>query len=413
MGALDYLIGRQPIFDQQSNVLGYELTLRDMAGKWSKDYTAHPIIPIETFYSALPQELDNVVGNKKLFCPVTDGLLQAATPLSLPPARTVLEVSMDKILDDARLKSVRNLSVAGYSIALDGLLDADRLKETLSAISTIEFVKVDTSSVDPSTAASIVQHARIARIKTVAAGIDLAQQFRECVQMGFDYFQGYFLAIPQPVPNKTLAPTRIARLQLAVKLTNQEADVKELEKIVRMDPALATQLLELAGLGSAGGLRREIKSLHDAIVLLGWRRLQSWIALLIATHRDETSQEELANALIRSRMCEMIAERVNPGLKDEALTAGMLSTLDLLLKIPLHAIIESLPVHPELEAAVLLHEGIVGGIVADAIDVQLGKLEVAVRSGLPEDKMQSIYISALDWYNQAFASTNLPQNDRP
>ncbi len=401
MGVLDYIVGRQPIFDKTSDVIGYELVFRGRAqGEWSTSYAPDQVLSVEALYAALPQELDGLVGNKRVFCSATRDLLQGKATLSLPPERTVIEIPSSRPPDDFVLQRSRELLRAGYTIAMENLVRTDGFGDMFILAN---LARVDTSAVDPATAARIVEECHTERIQVIAAGVDLQQQFQECVMMGFDYFQGYFLAMPQFVPGRTLTPSRTARLRLAAKLLSQEAKISELEQIVEMDPAMTTQLLELAGLGAAGGMRRVIKSLHEAIVIVGWRRLQSWLALLLTADRNDTSEEAVQNALLRARICQILAEQVNPRLRDEAFTAGMLSTLDLLLGMPLYSALKDLPIHPELEAAVLLHQGLVGAIVADATNIQVGKYDQARLSGIPTNQLQQAYTAALSWLNETFA----------
>jgi EAL domain-containing protein (putative c-di-GMP-specific phosphodiesterase class I) len=48
-----------------------------------------------------------------------------------------------------------------------------------------------------------IQLAKNLNAKTVIEGIENKQQLNEMEDLGIDMFQGYYLAIPQPLPSKS------------------------------------------------------------------------------------------------------------------------------------------------------------------------------------------------------------------
>ena len=83
------------------------------------------------------------------------------------------------------------------------------------------------------------------------------------------------------------------------------------------------QLLQLAGIGAAGGMKRTVRTIRQALVLVGWRRLQSWVALLLLTDDGSASEEEIAAVLMRARMSELLAPSAGCE-PDAGYTAGLL-----------------------------------------------------------------------------------------
>jgi len=78
-------------------------------------------------------------------------------------------------------------------------------------------------------------------------------------------------------------------------------------------------------IGAASGMRPTVRTLQDALVLVGWRRLQSWVALLmVADPASDNVSEEVTMALVRARACELLTQAHAPELTDAAFTAGML-----------------------------------------------------------------------------------------
>jgi EAL and modified HD-GYP domain-containing signal transduction protein len=184
---------------------------------------------------------------------------------------------------------------------------------------------------------------------------------------------------------------------MAARLLDRECPISELEGIVRNDPAMTYQLLQLAGIGAARGMRRAVQTVREALVLVGWHRLQSWVSLLLIGGTGEASDEELTLALTRARMCELVARGAQASLSEIAFTAGMLSTFDMHLDMTLHDALRDLPIDGALRRAVLGAEGPLGRLVADVADFQMGRPEDSTRSRLGDDVLSSAALEALIW----------------
>jgi EAL and modified HD-GYP domain-containing signal transduction protein len=396
--AVDVVVGRQPIFDRDLSVFGYELLFRPMrittptadeaAGAVGDQMTA------DVLFGSVSIGIDRLVGEKKLFCNASRGVLSGVVPILLPADQTVVEVLECVEPDDEMLAGCRRLRDDGFTLALD---DVSRFVDAEPFIELASFVKIDLRATAPADLAQLVEECRRFDAALIAEKVETMEEFRRCEALGFDYFQGYLLARPCQVPGRALDPGRMAQLRIAARLFEKECCIGDLEDIVRRDPAMTLQLLQLASIGSARGMRRTVQTVREALVLAGWRRLQSWVALLLIGGRGQASEEELTTALMRARMCELAAEGVDPSLAETAFTAGMLSSLDLLLGVPLPDVLRDLPLDEELRRAVLEADGPIGELVADVVDFQLGRPEDATRSGLADAILSSASLEALVW----------------
>jgi EAL and modified HD-GYP domain-containing signal transduction protein len=234
-------------------------------------------------------------------------------------------------------------------------------------------------------------------VSLIAEKVETAAQLAQCQELGFDYFQGYLLSRPRIVPGRTLDTSSFARLEIASRLAQAECSADELEQVIRSEPSMAYQLLQMAGVGAHLGCRRNVKTLREALVIVGWRQLQSWISFLIMTNKGETSEEEVITTLTRARMTELLAQQTAPHLAGLAFTAGMLSAFDLLLGVPIADVLISLPLDEDLQDAIVAGPTPVGQLVGDVIDCQLGQPELATRSGIPEADLHKAAIRALSW----------------
>jgi EAL and modified HD-GYP domain-containing signal transduction protein len=118
---------------------------------------------------------------------------------------------------------------------------------------------------------------------------------------------------------------------------------------------------------------------------------------------SEKSSELMITAMVRAKMCELVAEAARQEATDSYFTAGLLSVLEALFDAPMEQILEQLPLTPELrlaltdpkadsrlartlQASVAFEEGNWSKLeMVDGGDVDLG----------------ASYVNALDWAEQA------------
>jgi c-di-GMP-related signal transduction protein len=394
--ALDVVVGRQPIFDGELSVFGYELLFRTLDGPTAAEAAGAlgDQMTADVIFNSVSIGVDRLVGNKKLFCNASRGVLTGVVPILLPPDQTVIEVVKSVVPHRDVLAGCQRLRNEGFALAIDDVrrcADVERFMELAS------FIKVDVQVTDPEDLHALVDQCREFDVALVAEKIESTDELDRCKALGFDYFQGYLLARPHEVPGRALDPGRIAQLRMASHLLDRECPMSDLEDIVRRDPAMTLQLFQLASMGAGKGMRRNVQTVREALVLAGWRRLQSWVSLLLIGGKGQASEEELSTALTRARMCELVARTVDSSLTEVAFTAGMLSSFDVLLDVPLQDVLDALPLDDDLRRALLEAEGPLGRLVADVVDFLLGRSHEATRSGLEETVLSSAALEALMW----------------
>ena len=173
--------------------------------------------------------------------------------------------------------------------------------------------------------------------------------------------------------------------------------LKDLESIIRRDAALSHQLLKLASLEAATGMFRTVRSIQEALVLMGRRRLKSWVALLLVADHGTTSEEHIVAAMVRVRMTELLAEAMVPDQTDVGFTVGLLSSLDLLLGVPLETALADLPLAFDVRDSVLHRKGQIGDLLTDVIEFHRGHPERATHSGATPGILQFAHLKALAW----------------
>jgi c-di-GMP phosphodiesterase len=380
MAGVDVVVGRQPIFDADLVVTGYELLLRAL-GDGSGQGEASDFLTADAVFGSDGAGLERLAGKKRAFCPASDAVLAGAVPITLAPERTVIEIPSAARVDGDVSAACRRLHGMGYTLALDDVTFFDASEGLLDLAS---IVKLDIAGAGADQVSELHQQCRESGVSIVAKNVDGPDDLRRGADLGFDLFQGYLLSYPRPVPGRPLEADRLAQLRMSSQLLDQELALPDIEAIIRTAPAVTHQLLRLVGIVATGGMRREVNTLREALVLVGWRRLQSWLALLMLTEEGAASEEAIATTLARARMAELVGEVADPGQSGPAFMAGLLSCLDVLVDAPIDEIMRSLPVTEELHHAVIGREGPLGAVVADVTDYQLGRLASATRTGVGE-----------------------------
>jgi diguanylate cyclase (GGDEF)-like protein len=146
---------------------------------------------------------------KQLLQPGLDGLLlHACRRYNVPPSMLELELTESALVHNMDIVTpmLHRLRGHGFSLALD---DFGTGYSSLSYLRHLPFdkVKIDRSFVmdierDPAAnrlLESIVQLCKVLGMRTVAEGVETAQQLAALTKMGVDEFQGYHFARPMPV----------------------------------------------------------------------------------------------------------------------------------------------------------------------------------------------------------------------
>ncbi|MHB1784125.1 MAG: EAL and HDOD domain-containing protein [Acidimicrobiales bacterium] len=316
-------------------------------------------------------------------------------PITLPPDRTILEIDAGIEVDDELLARAKQLVADGFVLALDHV-ESDEVDSRL--VDLVGVVKIARGY--SALAGAVIGQFGAARPVLVALGVETREDLEQCRAEGFDYFQGDLLSRPQVVGGKTIDSAGGRRLELAVRLASGEFSARELEDVIRGEPAMAYQLLQMAAVGAAHGMRREVRSLREAIVLLGTQRIRSWLSCLVMSHGGTTTEDELVSTLTRARTCELVAEQLCPARSDLAFTAGMISSFDAMLGVRLEDLLGSLALDDELRAAASGEDSEVGRIVTDVIERQGGLSPSGrggSRCGASEMALHAAALAALGW----------------
>jgi EAL and modified HD-GYP domain-containing signal transduction protein len=201
----------------------------------------------------------------------------------------------------------------------------------------------------------------------LARGVDRLEQLAACRTAGFAWFTGaYPLAMPKGGTAATDGTSR-KRLLALLGLLARDADGRELEVLLKQDPALSFHLLKLVN-SAAFALSKPISSFTQAINVLGRRQLQRWLQLLLYARQqlDGLANPLLPIAAVRAAHMEALCqiEGGDRDAQDQAFMVGVFSLLDVLLGMPMDDIIGALNLHDDVSAALRTGAGPLGALLA-------------------------------------------------
>jgi EAL and modified HD-GYP domain-containing signal transduction protein len=386
----EVLFARQPILDADSRLAGYELLYRGEGGSESPHAATSRVAA-----SALSDlGLRQATGGAPAFLNVTTEFLLAMDPLPFGPDGVVLEIAADRLPDGPLLERLGRLRQHGYMLALDGYAGQPSADPLLDYAN---LAKVDSRNLNPSGLALTVSHLRSRGIKPIANGVDAHSDHDRCADAGFELFQGDFVCRPREVVGHNVPTASIGALRLAAGISaGDEGDVDELEKAIALDPGLSLRLLRFVN-SAAFSLRHQIKSVRQAIVLLGPRTVRQWAMLLLLSGIDEKRGPLLITALSRGRTCEAIASRLGADDANAYFFTGMLSVVDAMLDLPMDEAIRDLPLSEDVVAALVDRAGGKGRTLTMAEACERGAWDDAALPSLDAADLAVLHVEALTW----------------
>lgn len=386
-------IGRQPIFDRSLQVFGYELLYRsaDMnKAVFSDANHATSVVMSNTF---LEIGLERLVGDRLAFLNLTRAFLLGEYPIPHRHDRLVLEVLEDITIDDELVEAVQRLAKNGFKLALDDVVNPQDVERLLGIA---HMVKVDLMQTDRSVLAEHVEVYKKHGIKMLAEKIETKEEFEWCKELGFDYFQGYFLSKPSVIKEKKLTSTKMTIMQLLSEMQTPNIEFGRIEDVIRKDVSLSYKLLRL--LNSAYySTRSEIKSIRQALTLLGLREIRSWVSLLLMSEAENKPPELVKTAMIRGKMCELIAEELDLARSEAYFIVGLFSVLEALMDIPLDEILAQVPLSKEVNAALLWREGELGQMLEWVLAYEAGDWNKLGDYPAGSESICACYLESVEW----------------
>jgi EAL and modified HD-GYP domain-containing signal transduction protein len=408
----DFFLARQPILNRDQSLAAYELLFRSAAAGPANvidDLAATASVIVH----ASELGMQNVIGASLGYVNVDAAVLMSDIVQFLPKEKVVLEILETVKVTEEIVARVEELMRAGYTFALDDVTADSKSVQQLLPL--VDIIKLDITDMDQSELLKLSRQFKAAKKKLLAEKVENLSQFQNCLELGFDYFQGYYFAKPIVLTGKKLSPSQMTIVQLMAQILS-DADTADIERIIKHDASLGFSLLRLVNTPAVGVTQR-IDSISQALIVLGRRQLQRWLQILLYAEPGKTNSATaplLMLATTRGKLLELMAEKLQPGnraMADIAFTVGMMSLMDTLFGLPMEKILEQIKVADDVRDALLFRKGTFGDmlkLVECTEQVEKGgSLVVPLlnKLQLSSDQFYALQIAAFEWSDNISRST--------
>jgi c-di-GMP-related signal transduction protein len=356
-------IGRQSVHDRDGVVVGYELLFRARPGLEAADEQTRDLSTSEAISTAFGEfGLHRLGARRNLYVNMTRGLLTGQMSMPFGPHNVVLEVLEHIEVDAELLDGVQALKYRGFRLAIDGYVGGPEHPRLLGLV---DVVKLDVPAIGPDLRemAAYLRGA-VPQARLMADGVQDEAALDACRTAGFDLFLGphYQRAA---VPTSDINPSQTISLQLLAALSDLDSTIDELERMVTADPGLSVRVLGAVNASSGAG--QQVRSLRQAIVLLGRRSLSGWVMLAALGGHPDQRREDMIDILTRARICELLSPCLDGVESSTAYAAGLLSGLVEVMGADPEQLARRARMDEEVTSALVHRQGQVGALL-DAID---------------------------------------------
>ncbi|HEX8477835.1 MAG TPA: EAL domain-containing protein [Telluria sp.] len=400
----DFYLGRQPVIDRQQALFGYELLFRS-AARGPATFASGLCATAAVIAHTAQLGLDKVLGDATGFINVDAEVLNSDIFAFLPRERVILELVGTVQASDDIVARLAQLAKHGFRFCAAGIAaDTPNVQRLLPLV---DFVKIDVNDMPQSTLARLAPQWRTAGKRLIAEKVETREDYKLCMDLGFDYFQGYHFAKPAVIGGQKLSPSQLAVMEL-MNMVMSDAENSVIERAVKKDPSLALNLLRLVNTPAVGA-RQRIDSIGQALMLLGRRQLQRWLQILLYADpgaRGHTLSPLLMLATTRARLMELLAQRLRPGQRNVAeiaFTVGIMSLMDVLFEVRMDDLMEQIPMIDEVSEALLHRTNFFGELLKlaesiERMDDVAAHVTPALKSlVLSSDDLLELEVAAFAW----------------
>ncbi|OZI11074.1 hypothetical protein CEW92_13780 [Bacillaceae bacterium SAS-127] len=194
-------------------------------------------------------------------------------------------------------------------------------------------------------------------IRWLAEKVETREQFQQAIEEGFSLFQGFFFSKPALLSGDPIPEFYNNYAVILNEMDSPSPNILKIARLIEGNLSLSYQLLKL--LNKTAFIQREkVKTIHQAIMLIGLDELKKWIAfIMMNTNKQMCSEEVMRTSLVRAKTLDQLARHYSPDQPaSQFFLLGMFSMIDALLGKTMESILTELPIDLEIKEALLLKE---------------------------------------------------------
>lgn len=391
------LLARQPILDRSLKTVAYELLCRPVPEDTLLWQNANgDLATSEVLISAFHDiGIDHVTGGLPAYINFTSYWLH--NPPVLPANSLVAEVLEYIDSSNENIKALTKLKKLGYKIALD---DYDGSDDRVALFPHVDIIKIDIRRLpDIDLLPSIIQRFQDLNLIWLAEKVETQHEYEICRAAGCHLFQGYFFSQPANIYGQRLPDSQLAVLQALQVLNDRNAQIDDIARVLKSDPQLSYKVLKVVN-SSAFNCGREITSIQQAILMLGFNRLRAWANVIALGKLNKKPDVLREQAVVRAMLCKAMVFAW-PELDEEmAFTIGLFSLLPAFLDHSMADIVVKMNLPASLSEPLVQLKGDYGLILSTAIAMEKGDWDsidwdLLRGFGIEASQLERMYLSAL------------------
>lgn len=412
---LQKFIARQPIFDSRENLYGYELLFRSSLENFfsceNPDRATSSVI-VDSF---LLFGIDTLTAGRFAFLNFTDDLLLKKFATLLPNKQVIIEILETVKPTGDVISACRHLKEMGYRLALD---DFEYRQDLDPLIDIADLIKVDVQKTPLCEWKELSKRFDGRNIPFLAEKVETREQFREARQCGFRYFQGFFFGQPETFTTREIHGFKLNYLQLMNEIHEKQPNLNRIEDIIKREPMICYKLFRYLN-SPIFAFRREIQSIHHALVLLGVDEVRKWLSIIsLAAIGSDKPSALMTSLIVRAKYCETLATLMGKKRMElDLFLMGLLSMIDAVLERPLNEILEQVSASEAVKSALLEGIGPLKPVFDLLVATEQGNwAQISHNASLldiPEDSLTMAYMGAVQWGNEISKFEKEAQRDQP
>jgi c-di-GMP-related signal transduction protein len=401
---VEVFVARQPIFDRNRKVWGYELLFRSAASQTRFDGTEASSATRQVISNGmLCIGFDKLLRGKHACINFGREMLLQDLYTSLPHQHTVIELTEDIEPDAEVVAAVKRMRQQGYRIALDDFRPSPQMEPLIELAN---LIKLEMCTPKAEQEVMLKEfHAR--GIRVLSEKVENDTDFRWALRAGYDYFQGNFFACPVVMQGKQIPAIKLHCLRMIQEVHRPELDFTRLTTLISEDVSFSYKLLRYAN-SARFGRETKIHSIRRALVVLGEYGIRKWVSIAaLPTIAADKPGELMRQSLVRARFCELLGQASGQAVEDQCFLLGLFSLLDALLDRPLEDVLNEVGLAPEIDS--VLRGQASADNVLDTIYRLVRSYEagdwtqvehLACRLGTPTELIGAAYCEALPWADE-------------
>ena len=393
------LIGRQQIFDKNLDIYAYEILFRGQDYDLSESSQASQATNQVITDTILELGINRLVDNHKAFINFTHQNILEKVPLHLPKDRIVIEVLENVRIDLKIINNLRELSALGYLIALDDFVFTEDWRPLVEFA---DIVKLDVLQMDMNETREMIEKLKPYGVKLLAEKVESQAQFQGLLELGCEYFQGFFLSKPNVVEGRRIGVNQAAAIRLLSAINKPNIEIAELTQVISQDVSLSFKLLHYIN-SAFFGLPRKIESIRHAITYLGLNEIKRWSNILTLASLSSKPMALMQTALIRGKMCERMALLLKQE-PEHYFLIGMLSCADSILDIPMESALSQLPLTSDVSDAILHRKGTPGEILSYVLDYEYWPPGSVSFKNLDAEMINNAFLDSINWTQEVLGN---------